>query len=232
MTPLYKKVKSHILDKIYSGELPPSSRVPSEHELVKTLSVSRMTANRAMKELAAQGVLTRVAGVGTFVSEPTTKGHLLEVLNIAEEVQDRGNSYSNKILKHEQSKANQSLSERMDIPKDTEVYHSLIVHFEDEKPIQLEDRYVNLNVLPEYKKIDLTITTPSRFLLDAAPLQKVHHTVRAAMPSRREKKHLHMDGTTPCLILERKTWSRNKPITFATFYHPADHYTLSDTIEI
>lgn len=66
IAPLYQKVKAHILKKIEQGELASSSRVPSENELVAELKVSRMTANRALKELAAEGILTRVAGGGYF----------------------------------------------------------------------------------------------------------------------------------------------------------------------
>ena len=86
IAPLYQKVKDHILKQIERGDLVPKSRVPSENELVAALKVSRMTANRALKEFAAEGMLVRVAGVGTFVAEAQTKGHLVEVRNIAEEV--------------------------------------------------------------------------------------------------------------------------------------------------
>ena len=101
IAPLYQKVKDHILKKLERGDLVPNSRVPSENELVAALNVSRMTANRALKELAAEGLLVRVAGVGTFVAEAQTKGHLVEVRNIAEEVRERGHSYSNIVVTHQ-----------------------------------------------------------------------------------------------------------------------------------
>ena len=66
--PLYQQVKNHIIERIESGEWPPERRTPSENELVEALSVSRMTANRALRELTAEGYLVRVQGVGTFVA--------------------------------------------------------------------------------------------------------------------------------------------------------------------
>jgi GntR family histidine utilization transcriptional repressor len=64
-TPLYAGVKQVILDRIQSGEWPPKYRVPSENELVVELGVSKMTANRALRELANEGELVRIQGVGS-----------------------------------------------------------------------------------------------------------------------------------------------------------------------
>ena len=67
--PLYAKVKDHILENIRSGAWEAGRRVPSENELVESFGISRMTANRALRELTAEGFLSRVPGVGTFVKE-------------------------------------------------------------------------------------------------------------------------------------------------------------------
>ena len=141
IAPLYQKVKAHILKKIEQGELASSSRVPSENELVAELKVSRMTANRALKELAAEGILTRVAGVGTFVAEAQTKGHLVEVRNIAEEVRERGHSYSNIVVTHSAIALTAAIATKMELSLSVKtVYHTTIVHQEDGKMLQVEDR--------------------------------------------------------------------------------------------
>lgn len=232
IVPLYKKVKRYILDKIADGEFTPSSRVPSENELVKILFVSRMTANRALKELETEGILTRVPGVGTFVAEASTRGLLLEVTNIADEVRERGHNYSNFVVKHEVTSLPKAIALQLGQSETIAACHTIIVHYEDDKPIQLEDRYVNLNALPAYRAIDLAATTPSQFLLEKAPLQKVQHTVRASMPSQSIKNHLGMQDNTPCLILERTTWSGGQPVSFALLYHCADYYCLTQTFDL
>ena len=77
--PLYRKVKKIIKDRIVSGQWPPEDRIPSENQLVSTLGVSRMTVNRALRELTAEGYLTRVQGVGTFVSPRKPVAAMLEI---------------------------------------------------------------------------------------------------------------------------------------------------------
>src|SRR6201994_4788209 len=93
LQPLYLQVKRHILDNIDSGKWAAASRVPSENDLVKTFGVSRMTANRALRELSDEGVLVRIAGVGSFVAERQAHAHPLEVRGIADEIRSRGHVY-------------------------------------------------------------------------------------------------------------------------------------------
>ena len=84
--PRYQQLKDLIIERISSGELQPTDRVPSENELVESMQVSRMTANRALRELDSEGYVERVAGRGTFVSDFRSQSHLLEVRNIADEI--------------------------------------------------------------------------------------------------------------------------------------------------
>src|SRR6201982_1487536 len=108
----YLKVKDFILERIAGGSLRAGERVPSENELTRALTVSRMTANRALRELAADGVLVRIAGVGTFVAEQRVHAHPLEVRNIADEIRARGHEYVAKVVFHGSISASRELAER------------------------------------------------------------------------------------------------------------------------
>src|SRR5215475_1401577 len=108
----YLQVKHFILEQIAGGRLPAGARVPSENELTRTLAVSRMTANRALRELASDGVLVRVAGVGTFVAEPRVHAHPLEVRNIADEIRARGHEHRVRVVQLESVAASRELAER------------------------------------------------------------------------------------------------------------------------
>src|SRR3982074_2341146 len=90
LQPLYLQVKRHILDNIGSGKWATSARVPSENDIVKSFGVSRMTANRALRELRDEGVLVRIAGVGSFVADRHAHAHPLEIRSIADEIRRRG----------------------------------------------------------------------------------------------------------------------------------------------
>src|ERR1700683_2503136 len=111
LQPLYLKVKRHILDNIDSGKWGTSMRVPSENEIVKSFGVSRMTANRALRELRDEGVLVRIAGVGSFVADQHAHAPPLEIRGIADEIRTRGHAHRAEIISLERIRAIAQLAE-------------------------------------------------------------------------------------------------------------------------
>lgn len=67
-TPLYHQIYVLLREQIVSGTYADGERVPSEHEIEDTFGVSRITAKRALDELAAEGLVTRQRGTGTVVT--------------------------------------------------------------------------------------------------------------------------------------------------------------------
>lgn len=226
--PLYQKIKNHIMGQIESGEIKPHQKISSENELVKIFGISRMTVNRAVRELTDEGYLVRLAGVGTFVAEPRAQSHLIEVNDISEEIRTRGHFYSSEILKHHKAKVKTDILSRMSLPENTPVFHCLILHFEQYMPIQLEDRYVNPQVFPEFGKVNLSEITPHKYLMAEAPLQRAEHIVSAITPKASVRDALKLKGNEPCLLLERRTWVKDKVATYTKLYHPGSRYRLQD----
>ena len=106
------------------------------------------------------------------------------------------------------------------------VFHSLIVHREDDLPIQVEDRYVAATAAPGYLRQDFTRTTPNEYLTTVAPLQTVEHFIRAEIPTARIRGMLGMAAAEPCLVIHRRTWSGGRPVSVAHLHHPGSRYEL------
>lgn len=227
VAPLYKKIKAHILERIAQGDWQPSQRVPSENELVREFNVSRMTTNRALRELTDEGFLVRIAGVGTFVADLHAKSHPLEIHNIADEIRSRGHDYSARVLALVAATADAELAGQMNIAPGAPVFHSTILHREQNIPIQLEDRYVNAAVAPEYAAQDYTRITPYDYLMKIAPLQKAEHVVKAVLPPDEIRRALQMTAGEPSLLIHRRTWTRGQVASSALLYHPGSRYELA-----
>jgi len=223
----YLQVKDFILERIAGGALRAGERVPSENELTRTLTVSRMTANRALRELAADGVLIRVAGVGTFVAEQRVHAHPLEVRNIADEIRARGRQHRVRVHALESVSASRELAERCGVKPGAALDYSLLTHFEDRTPLQVEERYVNPQVAPGYLRNDFSHITPHEFLIRVAPLQRAEHIVRAVVPERRIRRLLKLEGDEACLLILRRTFSRGRVASVADLYHPGSRYELA-----
>ncbi|CAN7709534.1 histidine utilization repressor [Rhizobium leguminosarum] len=225
-TPLYAGVKQVILDRIHSGEWPPKYRVPSENELVVELGVSKMTANRALRELANEGELVRIQGVGSFVAERKGYSALFEVRNIAEEIAERGHAHEASVVVLAQETASPEVADALELPIGAAVFHSLIVHSENGVPVQIEDRFVHPEAAPEYLDQDFSTLTPNAYLTAAAPLSGSEHVVEAAMPQAWECKLLTIMKTEPCLTIRRRTWSAKQVVSTARLVYPGHRYRL------
>jgi len=225
-SPLYQKIKDHILEKINAGEWGATDRIPSENELIRQLGVSRMTVNRALRELADEGYLVRVVGVGTFVAESKIQIHPLTIRNIAEEIAERGHVHSTRIVLISQEEISAKTAQRMEMTPHSDVFHTLLVHRENGRPLQLEDRFVNPALAPDYLSCDFTRITPYEHLMQAAPLQKVEHSVEALMPPQKVAHWLDMPADEPCLLISRRTWTRERIASYARLYHPGATYRL------
>jgi GntR family histidine utilization transcriptional repressor len=225
--PRYQQLEDFIIDRIATGDLQPSDRVPSEHELVEAMSVSRMTANRALRELHDEGYVERIAGRGTFVSDLRAQSHLVAVQNIADEIMARGHRHSSAVIRRSRQHARGEIARALHVEQGTDVFHLLLVHYEDGSPIQVEDRYVLASFAPGCLDQDFADVTPSAYLTSVAPLQEAEQVVRAALPNAAVRSYLEMGDDEPALVVLRRTWSNGRPVTFGRFHHPGSRYELT-----
>ena len=227
MKPRYQAVKEHIVGRISSGELRPGDRVPSEHELVDSMAVSRMTANRALRELTDEGYIDRVAGRGSFVADYRSRSDVLEVHNIADEIARRGHVHSAVVIRQSLQHARGEIARALDVEQGSDVFHLLLVHHENGVPIQVEDRYVLARFAPDCLAQDFTEITPSAYLSGIAPLSEAEQIVRAQLPNRAVQQRLGMSDNEACLVVLRRTWSDGRPVTFTRLQHPGSRYELA-----
>jgi len=225
--PRYQQLKDLIIGRISSGELRPQDRVPSENDLVEAMNVSRMTANRAMRELTDEGYVRRVAGRGTFVADFRARSHVLEVHNIADEIQRRGHVHTSEVIRQSRQHARGEIAKALHVEQGIDVFHLLLVHFENGLPIQVEDRHVLADFAPDCLEQDFRHVTPSAYLTAISPLQEAEQVVRAALPNAAVRKRLQMADKEPGLVVIRRTWSRGRPVTFARLHHPGSRYELT-----
>jgi len=228
--PRYQAIKDYIYQQIRDGIYLPASKVPTEQQLTEMFKVSRMTANRALRELVAEGILKRQQGVGTFVCEIQAESPLLEIRNIADEVRARHHVYSNQLHSLEAVTADQQVAGRLGLRAGRTVFHSLLVHLENGIPVQLEDRYVNPEVVPDYLQQDFSRTTPNQYLSSLFPLSELEHIVEAIAPDEKVQQLLAVERYEPCLLVKRRTWSQQLLVSCAHLIHPGSRYRLSSRI--
>lgn len=224
--PKFTQIKQYIFRKIESGIWAEHQKVPSENELANQFDVSRMTARRALQELTDEGVLNRSKGSGTFVSSFKSQSSLLEIRNIADEITELGNVYSAELISIETLTADTNLATELDIAIGNKVYLSKILHKQNNQALQLEQRYVNAALVPNYIAQDFTLFTPHEYLSIEAPLTEATHQIEAVMASTSIIELLNIEKQQPCLQVKRRTWSRTGIVSLAILTSPGDRYRL------
>lgn len=223
---LYEQVKQYLRDGIAAGTWREGGRIPSEFSLMETLGASRMTVHRALREMSAEGVLLRIQGVGSFVRRRAPHSALLEVHDISEDIVRRGHAHRAAVLRLEARRVDAALAAEFQLPAKTKVHYSEVVHFEDDVPVQLEERFISPNFAPDYLHQDFTKITINRYLLDITPPDEVEHVIHAVPPDERAQELLLIGPHEPCLRLLRRTWIETRLVTFSILTHPGKRYSL------
>lgn len=222
----YARVKQYLKRELAKGRWTPGTLMPSEAELVQRFSVSRMTVNRALRELQAEGLVDRVQGSGTYAAQLHRVSSTLTIRDLQEDIQTRGHEHKAVVHLKRQETASQALAQQLGMQAGAPVFHTLIVHHDNGVPLQCEDRYVNPACAPGYLDQDFTQVTPTHYLLDVAPTWEAHYAIEACAPTAEEAKLLGIRRDESCLVIVRRTESRGTGITLARLVHPGTRYVI------
>jgi GntR family histidine utilization transcriptional repressor len=223
----FARIKQHLKEGLAAGRWPPGALMPSEAELVASFGVSRMTVNRALRELQAEGLVQRSQGVGTFAAPLHQVSSTLTIRDLQEEISARGHLHHAVVHLQQRQPAAEALAAQLGVAVGAEVFHTFIVHHENGLPLQCEDRFVNPACAPGYLEADFTQTTPTRYLFEHTALWRAQYTIESARATAQEAQLLGIAKDEPCLVVVRRTFTRDAAITIARLVHPGSRYRLS-----
>ena len=173
-----------------------------------------------------QGRIRRVAGVGSFVADDKPQANLLQIASLAEDIRRRGHDYACDVIVVERTSASLEIAAALGLTTGASVFHSVCVHLENGVPMQLEDRYVSPAMVPQFIQQDFAREQPTDFLVRTVLFDQMEHVVDAVLPTVEQARLLQMDAHQPCLLLTRRTWQREVPITIVRCLHPGMRYRL------
>lgn len=238
--PAYQRIKNAILDNIHSGKWQAGKAISTELALAAEFGVSRMTVNRALKELSEERVLERRQGSGTFVAQQQFNHTFVEVRNIAQDLKSANRDYKAKVvskravtagmLDDELRRKFDIDSEQVNADSDTDMpvlYEVKIIHFADGEPIQFEERWVDAKKVPKFIEQDFSVVNTSDYLIAKSPLERGSYTIRALAAPDEIASFLQIAPQSPTLVLRRQTYSAGQVVTFVKMWHAGDRYQFS-----
>jgi len=250
--PAYQQIKNAILDNIHSGKWQAGKAISTEMALAEEFGVSRMTVNRALKELSEERVLERRQGSGTFVTQQQFNHTFVEVRNIAQDLKSANRDYQaqvvskrgitatmlndglrrkfglEKVAKTSELKSATDINASENIDSEAAVlYEVKIIHFADGQPIQFEERWVDALKVPKFIEQDFSVVNTSDYLIAKSPLERGSYTIRALAAPDEIAALLKISPQSPTLVLCRQTYSAGQVLTFVKMWHAGERYQFA-----
>lgn len=231
--PMYYQIERYIEQLIENRNLKAGDQIPSEREFTDQFHVSRMTVRQAIMDLVNSGILIRIKGKGTFVSnQAKIEKSLLGLNGFSEDMIGRGMIPGSKMLSFNKIQPTVKIAEHLGVQEVDEVFEIKRTRLADGKPMAIETCYIPTKFVP-----DLTeeLASPSIYqyierecglLIDHAD-----QSIEAAIVTAEEAKILEVPKSSPILLIERRSYLKNgQPIEQTKSLFRADRYKLMITL--
>jgi len=226
-SPLYHQVYMVLRDSILSGVYGFNETVPGEQEATQMFGVSRITAKRALNELAVEGLVKRERGRGTRVIyrapvppvEASVEGLLENLLAMGLETQVE-------LLSLDYIVPDANVARMLQCGGDCQVQKAVRVRRIEGEPFSYLTTYVPEKIGRSYSRNDLA-TRPLLSLLERSGvvIGRAEQTITATLADAKVSQILGLEFGSPLLSIRRVVFDREeKPVEYlSTLYRP-DRY--------
>lgn len=227
--PLYHQIFLQLREEITSGERAFGSRLPTEQELTKEYAVSRITARRALEELADHQLVERKRRVGTHVifRSPARPIHG-NIEQALESLRNFGRATQVKLLEVDTVSARPPIDEALDLPTGAELLRVVRTRWLDDEPLGHFVSYIPSDLGKAMTRASLK-TTPMLTLLEqaGAKIGAAHQTISATLADAAVSASLQVDIGSPILRVSRTVFDVNeRPVQHILAQFRPDRYQI------
>ncbi|GGF73436.1 GntR family transcriptional regulator [Paracoccus acridae] len=230
-TPLYHRVYAVMRERIVNGYYPDDVPVPSEAELSDSFGVSRITIRKAMEMLSAEGLITRMRGRGTFVTDRAQKSALNRAVvsninGLFSYLNTVGQSTRLKVISLDRGEAPPRICAQMGIAPTTELVRSVRVRELDKRPYSLSMAYLLPDVGAGLTRQDLATTNMIDLVQrEGAVVEQVEQVLTATLADEYAAGLLQVPIGAPLMRVNRFFFNdRMVPFYAAEILYCADRY--------
>ena len=217
----FQDIQDEVLRRIHVRVWPQGALLPTELELAEEFGCARATVNRALRELAEQGIIDRKRKSGTRVATAPVKQAKLEIAVMRQLVEERNATYRYALVHQQRSTAPAWLISQLGLLPGADVLHLQCMHYADNQPFQFEERWINIAAVPHVTQADFRETGPNEWLLSEVPFSNAEITISAVAADARLAEFLTSTLGAPLFQMERTTWFQEQPVTFVRMtFHP------------
>ena len=224
VSPTWQSIQAEVTRRISQRIWRPGELIPGEVDLAAEFGCARATVNRALRQLAEAGILDRRRKVGTRVALHPVRKATLDISITRREVEQRGANYTHILLERKLTTAPELIYKHMHLAKTANLLHLRALHMADEQPFLYEDRWVNIESVPDAANIDFEVINANEWLVQNALFTTGDITFSAANASENEADILGAQAGDAVFIVNRITWNGPEAITAVRLaYAPGFH---------
>jgi len=209
--PLYYQLYSLLKNLILNGTLPNGTRMPTEQQLSDTFGVSRITAKRAMDELAAEQLVERRRGKGSHVIFKYKPGPVkAPLIGMLQEIESMARQTEARVLEVAQLQPPAEIREELSLQSADTALKILRVRSRGAEPFGYYESWtVGLKKKPSLNKLE---NTPRLEIFREQGLNIVHvkQTLSAVSASDEIAAALKIKTGTPLLSMVRRSYDANE----------------------
>lgn len=227
--PLHIQLENIIRRKIEEEEWHTNFNIPSENELSKIYGVSRMTVRSVFNRLVDAGLLYRVSGKGTFVSEPKIVSRPLSQMGIREQLEQMGYEIATKLVSIEKIVAPMKIAKELKLNKNLLVYEIKRIRYVKGEPFSFHTSYVPVSLCSNLETMDLENIQLCDILEKEYKYEivKIIETLESVTATPDEGSMLLLKGPTPLLLLGDTVWTHGDiPIEYSKVLFRGDKIKL------
>ncbi len=210
----FQGIRDEVIERIQTRVWPQGSLLPTELELAAEFGCARATVNRALRELAEQGIVTRKRKGGTRVVTTPVKQAKLPITVVRQTIEDMNAQYRYALVSRTLIDCPAWLQAKLGLPEAAKVLRLQCMHHADNRPFQFEERWINVSAVPHVVAEDFLTIGPNEWLLAEVPFSNAEISFSAVPAEGQLQDFLSVPSGTPLFQLERTTWFRNDPVTF------------------
>ena len=209
----WQSVQDEVLRRIHQKVWAPGEMIPTEAELASEFGCARATVNRAMRAVADMGLLERRRKAGTRVALNPVRKAEFEIPVIRAEVEGRNQVYGYALLTRRLDHPPAAICARLACQPDTTALFVRAVHLADATPYVIEDRWINIDTVPDAGDQPFDRLSANEWLLAHAPYTRGDITFSALAATEQDAAALGVAAGAPLFTIERTTWDQDRSIT-------------------
>ncbi|TDT74261.1 GntR family transcriptional regulator [Litoreibacter halocynthiae] len=209
----WQSVQDEVLRRIHAREWAPGDLIPNEADLAIEFGCARSTVNRALRSLAESGLLDRKRKVGTRVAAQPVAKATLDIAVIRHEVEEHGAKYGYQLIARDIAIPPLSVSGAMKTKADDKLLHVRALHLADDEAYAIEDRWINIRVVPDAEAEMFQSVSANEWLMKHAPYTHGEIAFSAAQASTGDAEIMGVAENSALFAIDRLTWDSAASVT-------------------